>query len=532
MGIRQLFAAMMVCLTLTWSVADARPLSLNEITEGVCRVTAQQGSGMFGRGNTAMGSGTVVGETQNTYYVLTNAHVVGNASTVKLEFWRGGRKTVPLNAKVIWKRQIERSDIDFAVCEIDKSAFGKYPPRVIPLAPKDYRAKAGYYICAVGCDSGRWARGWEGYLDKDENTRIVFTPSPVGGQSGSGVMVLIPDEDGELHTRVGAILTWRTGHATSEADSFGAAIPAHRIYDVLGGNMTDYHRVPVSWVELSANHCAMALCSNGRLYPTYITAEGRVACDHPVGTKIIDWNYNDMCNCPYCGGNHGTPSQGPFGGRLNPFQAPAPNPNPGGDANPYGTTPPDITSPWPTPGGEDEDEEEEDNSSPFVSPKKKISEIGFFGRLREKVTGFGGGLAAGLGLWMLGLVWSKFLRKRVVQGVDTVQDRIEKLIRDRHGKEAGKYARELMEGVEESLLAVVDSVIETKMLSDKKAVASMKGKLAGRVTNGETEVMKASKAQILAAIAQAEQEAVDPNSPVTPGKIQDRAKEILREADV
>lgn len=539
MGIRQLFAAITVCLTLTFGIANARPLSLNEITEGVCRVTARTtGSALFGGASAQMGSGTVVSETATSYQVLTNAHVVGNANSVTLEFWRGGRKTSPLTANVVWRQLVDGVDIDFAICEIDKSLFGNYPPRIIPLAPQDYQPQAGYYICAVGCDSGRWARGWEGYLDTDENTRVIFTPAPIGGQSGSGVMVLIPDKNGELHTRVGALLTWRTGHATSEEQASGAAIPVSRLYQVLAGDTTS-NKIPVSWQPVAREaHAAIAKGSNGVLYETFIE-NGGVHCIHPGGVTIVDWNYNKLCNCPYCGRNHApynTPvpdtTQGPFNGRFNPFSSPAPNPNPGQGptnpgpgANPYGVVPPNIGAPWPGANNTP-------NITPNDSEKQPATTVasGFFARIGTKLSGFGGGLAAGLGLWALGLFWAKFLRKRVIQGVDSVQDRIQAVIAKKYGKEAGIHARELMEGVEDSLLAVVETVIESRHLQQQATVSQMKGKIANRVTNGETELMKATKTQLLAAMTQAAKEVDDPSSPVNAQNFPERAKEILREA--
>jgi hypothetical protein len=581
MGIGRLFAALMISFALIVGMADARPLNLNEITEGVCRVTAQQAGGYGSRIMSAKGSGTVVEETQTTYKILTNAHVVGGAKTVQVEFFRGGRRIGPVSANVVWSRKVDGRDVDFAVCEVAKASLGQYAPRVIPLAPADYQPKPGYYISAVGCDDGRWARGWEGYIQNDTGSRVVFTPPPVGGQSGSGVMVLVPNPNtGELYTRVGAVLTWRTGHATDDSRANGAAIPISRFYQAQSGQVAEEElfEVPVSWIECS-EHTMRGIGSDGIYYATYISIEGKVKCEHPSNVQIVGWT---ECACPRCGRNHapynnqsnGIVPNGPYNGQLNPFNgwqpfgiggngqvpapnpgtpAPSPTPNIGGSGN--------IIAPPAWPGADEQkpdvviDGKVKDKVTEYeelLKQKEKLEaeilaaegaarakrdaeaakskEVGFFSTVAGRVTGFGGGILLGIGIWMLRILWVRFLRRRVIRGVDTVQDRIQALVTKSAGKAAGKKARELMEGVEESLLAVVENVLESDQVQEATKMASLKGKIADRVTNGETDLMKASKAQLLEAVRVATADAANKETPTTTAEIPQKVKEILKAA--
>jgi len=569
MGIGRLFATLMVSFSLIMGMADARPLNLNEITEGVCRITAQQAGGYGSRIMSAKGSGTVVEETQTTYKILTNAHVIGNAKTVQVEFFRGGHRIGPIPANVIWSRKIDGRDVDFAVCEVFKASLGQYKPRVIPLVPADYKPMPGYYISAVGCDDGRWARGWEGYIQQDSGTRVIFTPPPVSGQSGSGVMVLVPNpKTGELYTRVGAVLTWRVGHATDDDRAEGAAIPISRFYQAQSGQVMkeELFEVPTSWIECS--QCVTkGIGSDGIYYATYISIEGKVKCEHPRNVQIVGWT---ECACPICGRNHnqsnGVVPNGPYDGRLNPFngwqpfgiggQAPAPNPGtPAPTPTPNPT--PNIIAPPAWPGADKPDvviddavigkvdeyedllEEKEKLEAEILAAEaaarkkrdaEKESEVGFFSTITGRLTGFGGGVLLGIGIWMLRILWVRFIRKRVIQGVDSVQDRIQALITKKFGKAAGEQARDMMEGVEDSLLAVVENVLETKQVQEASKMQTMKGKIAGRVANGESELMQASKAQLLEAIRIANAEVVDANKPTTQAEVPDRVKDILKAA--
>jgi len=212
------------------STLQAKPLNLNQVLEATCRVRA--GSGF--------GSGTCIDKENNKYYILTNAHVVGGrqiGSKVTVEFFRGGDKTVPIPATIVWKEHNNRTTLDFAILSVEARYFGKYPPRVIPLVPLKYKLAKQQYISSAGSPGGEWAKAWEGKLLNAHNPRVYFTPPPRGGQSGSGLFVLV-NIGGKLYTRLGAVITWRVGPNGHDANGYdlarGGAIPVSNLYAALG----------------------------------------------------------------------------------------------------------------------------------------------------------------------------------------------------------------------------------------------------------------------------------------------------------
>jgi hypothetical protein len=543
--------------------ALARPLTLNEISESICRVTVVSPGSYFGRQSQSKGTGTCIGKTQDglSYYILTNAHVVGNQQSGTVEFFKGGRKSRPLAAKVEWREYQQGSDKDFAVLTVPVSAFGGINPRVIPLAPEGYEPITGNYIAAAGCPEARWSNGWEGFISDHRTSRVMFQPPPVGGQSGTGITVLIKGKDGELHTRVGAILTWRVGDPDDDARAMGAAIPVSTLYSVLkqGANYQPY-MVPTNYHEAAQQ---FALGNNGKLYPVYRDAYGHpevnLGQDH--GVQIISWDYKKpttpkVC-CPHniafgrptsgcpngtpgCpgpggapGGSYGSPPGGSFGfGRPSPGPQPTPvppyrqepygNTPPPSGGNPYGVVPPSIGAPWP--GSEDggldpilEDPKPDDDVAPgcpsptpiAVKPKTETETSGIFSSFTDATNNFFGGIVMGGGLGLLVLVWNKFLKKRVIKKIDSLQDLVEDAAAKKWGKEKAAKARDLMEGAEEALLGFVDDFLEDDSAREQVAMSIARGKTAERITNGSGLRKKVTKQEILEAINVAAKEVGD-----------------------
>ena len=175
-------------------VVNAEFLTLNQIGEASCRV----------RVSSSAGSGTSIAEDDDSIYVLTNAHVVGSNKKATCEFFRYGRKTSRIPGSVVWKSYNDRTVNDFAIIKLPKSAFGDYPPRIAPFAPVDHQIQTNDYIASAGCPQARWLQLWEGHaLSNAGRDRVLFTPPPLGGQSGSGVYTVI---DGD--TYLCGILTW------------------------------------------------------------------------------------------------------------------------------------------------------------------------------------------------------------------------------------------------------------------------------------------------------------------------------------
>jgi len=321
---RKILMAFMLVLAMSLPAA-AYPLSLNEIAQATCRV------GVSG----ASGSGTAIHEDKDYVYILTNAHVVGNSRSGLVEFFPGGRKTAKIPASVIWREHQANTDVDFAIMKVAKNTLYGYKPRIIPLAPSSYQIKAGQYIASVGHPAARWAQAWEGYALRDGSSRVLFTPPPLGGQSGSGIFVNI---DG--YTYLGAVLTWRIGRDGRDSKGYdlaqGGAIPSSTFDKVFGGKVSyTPERTPYNYREVKTviTKIGYAKDSNGKCWPITYYDDGSYEAKVPPGTQIVQWNLSQsQCN--------------PFGSRpgpgfldgINPFTPPRrnpPSPKPEAPAPPY-----------------------------------------------------------------------------------------------------------------------------------------------------------------------------------------------------
>ena len=305
-----LYTILLICLT---TVSYAKPLTLDEVLEGTCRVEA----------NGALGSGTIIHRANNKYYVLTNAHVVGNSTRVNISLFNNGIKSNPIPANVVWRRRGQ--SIDFAIITIDISKLNKYKPRIIPLVPPNYIVQPKQYISSAGCPRGTWAVAWEGRALSNESGRILFHPPPVGGQSGSGIHVLWKNpKNGEYYTRVAAVLTWRIGREGTNARGYeianGGAIPVSTLYNILQGKSFKTYKTPSNYIPVSYTG-KYALGNNGKYYKEIYRENG---IDYfvriPSGIKIIQWGI--ICPPGGCPPNGSGPIRlGPINpGPINPFE--------------------------------------------------------------------------------------------------------------------------------------------------------------------------------------------------------------------
>jgi len=221
------------------TVCQAEIWTLNDILEATCRVAA----------GSAYGSGTCIKHHNGKYYILTNAHVVRGTNQVKLEFFKNGHKTLPMPARVVYRKLLNNASIDFAIVSIDEKYFGNYPPRIAKIATKSQTADR-QYIKSAGCPSARWASAWEGTIERHEGNRIIFYPPPVGGQSGSGLYI---DNNGQ--TLLKGVITWKIGSGgrnprTGYLGSRGAAIRIDKLYDVINGQV-DVEPLPDNYMPVS-----------------------------------------------------------------------------------------------------------------------------------------------------------------------------------------------------------------------------------------------------------------------------------------
>jgi len=323
------------------AIGYGKSLTLEQISEATARVSSSNGRG----------TATVIKKTlpftykgvnyPPGFFCQTNYHVVGNDNTVSIEFFRNGRISNPISAKVIWRRFNGNTSIDIALLWIPQSIFNNINhPRVIPLAPADYELKNGQIIRAVGCANGGWARGWTGHITTayESSGATEFFPKTIGGESGTGIVVDIPDKNGEMQTRVAILLAWST-------QDRGAGLSNKLIHKIRLGQVISNINLPSYYQRV-----IKPLPSTRANKPTKLPNCG--TCGHSFRQHT---KKNGQYYCPHAGPCPGG-SCNPFewfggGGRQKP-------PDNGGEQNP---------APWPTPpGGEDPTE---------PVPNDKITEL-------------------------------------------------------------------------------------------------------------------------------------------------------------
>ena len=230
---KKLLFAIALTLGCMINTADAQPLTMDEALDAVCRVNT----------NGARGSGTVFQEDEDKYYVLTNGHVIERAKRGHLEFFQDGYKSAMIPFKTEYVAYEEGTALDLAIVSVKKKYFGRYPPRVIPLAPKGTKIGANDLVMAGGCPSAQWACIWKGRVLSNTGAVVSFNAAPIGGQSGSGVLILVKDDKNELQTRLGILLAWRVGDGAwtdDGEDDYGAGLSLKQIYDIMEGNGRGY----------------------------------------------------------------------------------------------------------------------------------------------------------------------------------------------------------------------------------------------------------------------------------------------------
>lgn len=312
---KKILLAIIAVLMLSMPV-QAKPLNLNQILEATCRIGVED----------AYGTGTTIAHQRGFYYILTNAHVVGKFSDAEVEFFTGGAKTLPLQAKVIWRAFREGTDVDFALLTLPDTAIKGWSPRVIPLAPRAFEILRGVTLSSAGCPEARWPMAWEGAVLQDAGSRIIFTPPPTGGQSGSGVFLNVPDARGEYHTRLGAIITWRIGASDRRNSNgydvaAGGAIPVSTIYNAFEGRVSTPRNTPDNYtpiqtnVKKEINYREYALGSNGKYYRVSVNDKGeKVAIGLPDNVVVLRWPEDIQVRFP--SNPLFSPAQG-FSGRYN-----------------------------------------------------------------------------------------------------------------------------------------------------------------------------------------------------------------------
>ena len=163
-----------VVAAVLFASAGAAHAAIADCLDAVCRITVADGS---------CGTGCVFEISRDQVYVLTAAHVVGEAASVNCEFWREGHQSRPLAAQVLGRSK----EADAAILAVPVAVFGDALPTAIPLAPRDCQIQPGETLTSAGCAGGAWSTGWKGHALGYDGDDLQFVPPPANGRSGSAV---------------------------------------------------------------------------------------------------------------------------------------------------------------------------------------------------------------------------------------------------------------------------------------------------------------------------------------------------------
>ena len=219
-----------VIMATLFAVSLAFGQSFDDCFAATCRVTS----------GTSIGTGCIVKEDQNNYYVLTAHHVVKRDS-VALEFWRTGYTSEKMSGRVYGRWYDPVGYRDIAIVAVAKSSFGRtYRPKPIPLAPPGFKASSKT-IRSIGCSRGSWPTAFEGHItraeiDSNNYTAVQFKPIPATGRSGSAVFSKL--SNGQY--RVSALIAWQ-----NLKQGCGIAQPIDELWAALRGSKRSSARRPL-----------------------------------------------------------------------------------------------------------------------------------------------------------------------------------------------------------------------------------------------------------------------------------------------
>ncbi len=192
-----------------------RAQSFEDAHAASCRITA----------GASRGTGTFIGAIGESAYILTNYHVVTKNTDVILDFWTNSKKE-RLSGKVAWRYYDAALPADFAIIEVNaESLKNSINPPFVALGGKDAKPSINGFIVSSGAPDGRFTQAWKGIVeDYYQNATALFSPPPVPGQSGSGILEYKGDD-----LFLTGVLTWLIGEKGSDG-SKGGAIPVSNIY--------------------------------------------------------------------------------------------------------------------------------------------------------------------------------------------------------------------------------------------------------------------------------------------------------------
>lgn len=194
-----------------------RAKTFEDAFDASCRVTVDN----------ARGSGTFFGVDGAKAYILTNYHVVTTAKRATLDFWTNGQRQ-SIQGVIDWRYYDATTPCDFARIAVDANDLKRIDPPWVALGGADAYPTINSVIISSGAPDGRFCQVWKGWNETYYNGRtLIFSPPPVPGQSGSGIVERLGDD-----LFITGVLTWLIGEKGRD-DSKGGAIPIANLYKAL-----------------------------------------------------------------------------------------------------------------------------------------------------------------------------------------------------------------------------------------------------------------------------------------------------------
>ncbi len=405
------------------SNVGATPLTMEESSKAACRINVYK---YFSK---SIGTGTVIMDKGNDYYILTNGHVINGHTRITVQFTVDGYMSSEIPAEVTWEYYVEDTSLDAALLKISKKSLNGFVPNIIPLAPRNTLITSNMKIQGAGYPAGRWNQVWIARVLKLKKNIMSFTMPPEGGQSGSGVTSVINDKTYWI-----GMVTWRISGEKSfvgnQTPNFGAGLTINRLYDMIDRRAipdkieTNYHISETDTDYKSEDpHSDCHRCKLGKEH--HIDVNGTLHC--PLCNKhnksfdlhTQDELLTDQC-FPLIPRLFGGPPWGP-GIRIpgpdprQPRPNPQPNPDNGGNGSgPDGIWPDNPNTPDPTP----KDSQEIDNLN------KKIKDLELkLGQINDNNIGLEGQVR----LWKKQLEDLTYKKDQLQMNLDGAKDSYDQL---------------------------------------------------------------------------------------------------------
>ncbi|QDT10916.1 trypsin-like peptidase domain-containing protein [Planctomycetes bacterium K23_9] len=189
--------------------------SADRVLRASCRIFA---------GN-ARGSGVIFDTDEDSYHVLTNAHVVGRiGNRVSLEFEHSGYRSGRIPGRVVRSHNARNTSIDLAIVELPRSEFPG-PMPVVPLAGVGFKEETPT-VLTCGAQGGAAVSLQRGHIVRRTRSLIYYKPEALPGRSGSPLF-------NESGSHIIGLVAWRTG------DGHGLAVNAAVVRSFVGGEVAD-----------------------------------------------------------------------------------------------------------------------------------------------------------------------------------------------------------------------------------------------------------------------------------------------------